>query len=59
LRDDATVEVPPVVPCPPEAETTPQMPVDLAQLLAGWSRLPEAVKAGILTMVNAAGSTSR
>jgi hypothetical protein len=51
--------VPTVVPCPPEAEKTPQLPPDLAHLLAGWDQLPEAIRTGILAMVNAAGSTPR
>ena len=57
LRHDATTEVPPLVPCPPEVEKSPQLPDDLAHLLAGWYQLPQAIRTGILVIVNAAGST--
>ena len=36
------------------AETAPQMPPDLAQLVAAWQHLPPAIRAGIVAMVFAA-----
>jgi len=33
----------------------PQFPPDLARVVAAWDRLPEAIKAGILALVQAAG----
>ena len=36
-----------------EALPSADMPPDLAQIAAAWQRLPEAVKAGILTIVTA------
>jgi len=32
-------------------QDTPEMPPDLAQVVAAWAHLPEAVKAGILAIV--------
>jgi hypothetical protein len=57
--DDANPVVPTVVPCPSQAEKQPKLPPDLAHLLAGWDQLPEAIRTGILAMVNAAGSPPR
>jgi hypothetical protein len=33
----------------------PSMPPDLAEVVAAWPSLPEAVKAGIVAMVQATG----
>jgi hypothetical protein len=43
--------VPVVVPSSPE----PPFPPDLARVVAAWDRLPEAIKAGVLALVQAAG----
>ncbi len=37
------------------SQNMPEMPPDLAQVVAAWHHLPAAVKAGILAMVRAAG----
>jgi hypothetical protein len=34
-----------------------QLPSDLADVVAVWNRLPEAIKAGILALVHAADGT--
>jgi len=36
------------------AETAPHLPPDLAHLVAAWHRLPPAIRAGIVAMVEAA-----
>ena len=51
LRQDHEAEVPAVVSSSPEL----QFPPDLARVVAAWDRLPEAIKAGILALVHAAG----
>ncbi len=51
LRQDHEAEVPIGVPSSPE----PQFPPDLARVVAAWDRLPEAIKAGVLALVQAAG----
>ncbi len=51
IRDNQSGEVPVRVPSLPE----PQFPPDLARVVATWDRLPEAIKAGILALVQAAG----
>jgi len=33
------------------------MPLDLAQVVASWESLPEAVKAGILAMISATAAS--
>jgi hypothetical protein len=55
LRDVSQGEVPTVVPSPPGAVFGPPLPPDLARVVAAWDRLPEAIKAGILALVQAAG----
>jgi hypothetical protein len=55
LRDDALGEVPTMVPSPPNPAPEPPLPPDLARVVAAWDRLPDAIKAGILAMVQAAG----
>ena len=41
--------------CAPVAQNLPQSDPDLAEIERLWGRLPEAVKAGIVAMVKAAG----
>src|SRR5688572_544573 len=55
LRDAPLGEVPGVVPSPPGAISAPQFPPDLARVVAAWDRLPPAIKAGVLALVQAAG----
>jgi hypothetical protein len=43
------------VPTPPGAVSGPQFPPDLARVVAAWDRLPEAIKAGVLALVQASG----
>jgi len=38
---------------PAKTPSTAKMPHDLAQVVAAWRHLPEAVRAGILAMVTA------
>ena len=56
LRDDAEGEVPTVVPRPPKGDLSPPTDPDLARLVAAWPRLPNAIKAGIAALVQAAGA---
>jgi hypothetical protein len=48
-------KVPTVVPTPSRAASSSQLPPDLALVVASWDRLPEAIKAGVLALVQAAG----
>jgi hypothetical protein len=54
LRDVPQGEVPTVVPSPPGAISGQPFPPDLARVINAWDRLPEAIKAGVLALVNAA-----
>jgi hypothetical protein len=60
LRESANGEVPSVVPTSPEAaETQPAtrtLDADLSRVLAAWPNLPQALKAAVLALVNAAGA---
>jgi len=49
--------VPTVVPSPGRIISDPQFPSDLARVVAEWDRLPEAIKAGVLALVQAAGKS--
>ncbi len=55
IRDNQSGEVPVGVPSSPGAVSGPQFPPDLARVVAAWDRLPEAIKAGVLALVQAAG----
>ena len=59
LRQAANGEVPTVVPSSSHADSGPFSPPlgdpDLARVMAVWPRLAEAIKAGILALVQAAG----
>ncbi len=59
LRQEPNDAVPVLVPSSSQADfaaiSLPPADPDLAQILAAWPRLPEAIKAGILAMVQAAG----
>ena len=43
---------------PNQPQDTPETPADLAEVMASWPHLPEAVKAGIVAMVKAAKDTN-
>jgi hypothetical protein len=45
-----------MVPRPQSADSGTHFPPDLARVVAAWDRLPEAIKAGILALVQAGGS---
>ena len=44
-----------MVPSPPDSHFDPPPPPDLQRVVAAWDGLPEAIKAGILALVQAAG----
>lgn len=48
-------EVPTVVPTPSGVVSGPTFPADLATVVAAWERLPDAIKAAILALVNTTG----
>jgi len=48
-------EVPTVVPSSLGSISIPEVPADLASVLAAWDRLPQAIKVGVLALVQAAG----
>jgi hypothetical protein len=50
LREQRSPEVPVLVPCPPGHH----FPPDLARVAALWPDLPDAIKAGVLALVEAA-----
>jgi hypothetical protein len=50
--------VPVEVPSPPGAVSGLQLPPDLARVVTAWDRLPQAIKAGILALVQAAGGSN-
>jgi len=45
-----------MVPRPQGADSRTVLPADLACVIDAWDRLPEAIKAGILVLVQAGGS---
>jgi Serpin (serine protease inhibitor) len=53
IRDDGTGEVPTVVPSKPGVVIGGELPADLALIVEVWARLPAAIKAGIVAMVQA------
>ncbi len=54
LRQTQTAEVPTVVPTSPGAVLEPVFQPDLARVVAVWDRLPVAIRAGILALVETA-----
>jgi hypothetical protein len=50
--------VPTEVPSQSEAVSSSRFPPDLARVVATWDRLPEAIKAGILALIQAAGGAN-
>jgi hypothetical protein len=46
--------VPVLVPSASETAKSPHFPADLACVVAAWDQLPDAIKAAILTLVQAA-----
>jgi hypothetical protein len=59
IRETQNAEVPVVVPSPSEAVSGPDFPPDLARVVAAWPDLPQAIKAGVLALVNAAAGGER
>jgi len=57
LRDDENGEVPVLVPSPTDAVSPAQLPPELARVVAAWDELPEAIRTGILALVDAACKT--
>jgi hypothetical protein len=55
IRDTEFPVVPTVVPSPNSALSSPEIPTDLAAVAAAWDHLPDAIKAGVLALVQAAG----
>ena len=59
LREPPHPVVPSLVPTSPgarvDADSSAAADSDLAQIIAAWPGLPEAIKAGILALVKAAG----
>jgi hypothetical protein len=55
LRQTHAGELPVWVPSRSEAAQSPHFPGDLARIGAEWDRLPDAIKAAILALVQAAG----
>lgn len=54
IRDDASGEVPVLVPCPPGAVSGPVFSPELARVLGAWDHLPEAIRTAILALIQAA-----
>ena len=55
LRQTPDAVVPVLVPSAQVATSNPAFPPDLARVVAAWIRLPDAIKAGIIALVQAAG----
>lgn len=53
IRDDASGEVPVLVPCPPGAVSGPVFSPELARVVDAWDHLPEAIRTAILALVQA------
>ena len=53
LRDSCQGEVPGLVPSPPGVVSGPNFSPDLARVVAAWDGLSEAIKVGILAVVQA------
>ena len=58
LGQTPNAEVPVVVPRSSEDAPHAQFPPDLTLVVAAWDRLPEAIKAGILALIQAAGGSN-
>ncbi len=56
LREVPNGMVPVLVPSSPKTDTFPDLPPDLASIVAAWPGLPEAIKAGVLTIVRASAA---
>jgi hypothetical protein len=55
VRNDESGEVPTVVPSPSGNVPGVEFPPDLARVVAAWNRLPDAIKVGVVALVQAAG----
>ncbi len=58
LRDDDAGEAPVLVPSGEDCHFLPDLPPDLARVAAAWGDLPDAIKAAILALVDAAEKTA-
>jgi hypothetical protein len=56
IRTEGRAEVPTVVPSSSEFAPTPDLSPELVNLVAVWPTLPQAIKAGILAMIEASTS---
>ena len=56
LEPTPTPEVPTVVPSVPTGTSSPSLPPEIAKIAAAWNHLPEAVRAGITAMIDAANA---
>ena len=54
LRKPEDSEAPTGVPCPSKVISGQDVPADLVRVNNSWHRLPKAIKAGILALVNVA-----
>ena len=57
LRDGETGEVPVLVPSSEDGVSSSQLPPELARVVAAWDQLPDAIRTGILALVEAAYKT--
>jgi hypothetical protein len=58
LGQHAELEVPAEVPSSPAPFSTRDLPPDLARVVNAWPRLPEAIKACVLAMIQAMGGAN-
>ena len=54
LRDGESGEVPVLVPSSEDGVSSAKLPPELARVVAVWDQLPEAIRTGILALVDAA-----
>jgi hypothetical protein len=57
LRDDESGEVPVLVPSSQDDVSSAQLPPELARVVDAWEQLPDAIRTGILALVEAACKT--
>ena len=57
VGERAAGEVPTMVPTQNQAAANADLPADLAEIIAAWNTLPDAVRAGVLALVRATRAT--
>jgi hypothetical protein len=57
LRDNQSGKVPVLVPSSQDGVSSAQLPPELARVVAAWDQLPEAIRTGILALVDAVCKT--